>query len=262
MIRTSIVLVAALGAAASAQAPDRDADAAYQEGRRLYDLREWDAAIAKFKEAYKLRPDAPSLFNIAQSNRLKGDCVEALSFYKTYRRNFSREKNIAKVEKFIVDMEACVKAMPAKPVEPVKPVEPAGPTELTVKTDPTIPPPTRIPPPPPARDPGKGKRVAGLVVGGVGVVSLGASAFFGLRARGASKDAQNAMPGETWNPAIETRGEIAARNSKIALGAGVALVGTGVVLYLVGRRRGAESSPSIAFVPDHEGATLVWARPW
>ena len=73
MNRVLLVLIAVLTAtgAAHAQAPNAAADAAYQEGRRLYDLREWDAAIAKFKEAYRLRPDAQSLYNIAQANRLK-----------------------------------------------------------------------------------------------------------------------------------------------------------------------------------------------
>jgi len=65
---------------APAPAPDPAGEAAYQEGRRLYDLREWDRAITKFKEAYELRHDAASLFNIAQAYRLKGDCVEALGF--------------------------------------------------------------------------------------------------------------------------------------------------------------------------------------
>lgn len=249
-----VAIILGLVSAAQAQAPNPDADAAYREGRRHYDLHEWDAAIAKFKEAYRLRPDAPSLFNIAQANRLKGDCAEALGFYRTYRRNFSREKNVAKVDRFILDMEACVTA---KPVEPTVPTVP-------VRIDPAIPPTStmRPPPPPPTIDRGRGKRLAGLVIGGVGVASLGASAFFGLRARAASNDARNAMTGDTWDPAIETRGENAARSSKITLGAGVALVGTGVVLYLIGRRHRAEPDYSVALVPDHEGATLVWASPF
>lgn len=86
------------------------AEAAYREGRRLYDLHEWDAAIERFKEAYRLRSDPASLFNIAQSYRLKGDCRESSSFYKTYRRNFPTASNIAKVDRFIADLEPCAKA--------------------------------------------------------------------------------------------------------------------------------------------------------
>ena len=277
MTRASIVLIAALsaGTSAYAQAPNAAADAAYQEARRLYDLREWDAAIAKFKEAYRIRPDAPSLFNIAQSNRLKGDCAEALNFYKTYRRNFPKEKNIDKVDKFIADMETCVKTAPVKtePVktEPVKtePVKTEPIKTEPVKTEPVTEPaktePVRLetpkpdPGPPVPSDPGRTKRVVGIVVGGFGVASLGASLFFGLRARSAAQDAEKAMMGDTWNPGIETRGETAARNGKIALGVGVALVGTGVVLYILGRDSGAETA-RVAVVPSSDGATLVWGE--
>jgi len=277
--RASIVLIAALSAGtiahAQVPAPNATADAAYQEARRLYDLREWDAAIAKFKEAYRIRPDAPSLFNIAQSNRLKGDCTEALNFYKTYKRNFPKEKNIDKVDKFIADMEACAKAGPVKtepvktePVttEPVK-TEPVTTEPVTtepvktepVKTEPVVITPKPDPGPPVHSDPGKPKRVVGLVAGGLGVASLGASVFFGLRARSASKDAESAMMGAEWNPAIETRGETAARNGKIALGVGVALVGTGVVLYILGRNSSSEAA-QVGVIPSRDGATLVWGN--
>jgi tetratricopeptide (TPR) repeat protein len=123
-------------AAQPAPAPDLG-EAAYQEGRRLYDLREWDRAIAKFKEAYELRHDAASLFNIAQAYRLKGDCVEALGFYKTYSRNFPTAQNLEKVQKFIADLEPCASQQSkAVKAEPVAPAEPAA-----VKPMPSPPPP-------------------------------------------------------------------------------------------------------------------------
>ena len=243
MTRTSVVLIAVLTLSSVVRAqpaPNPAADAAYQEARRLYDLREWDAAIAKFKEAYRLRPDAPSLFNIAQSNRLKGDCSEALSFYKTYRRNFPTEKNIDKVDKFIADMDACVKT--GTKTEPTK----TEPTRLLV-TEPSSP-----------ADPGHGKRIAGYVVGGVGVVALGVGVLFAIRAHSLANDASNAMPGETWDPSIQTRGQNAAKDAKISLGLGAALVVTGGVLYVLGRKSSGEAS-HVAVLPKHDGASLVWA---
>lgn len=268
MNRASLVLTALLAAGAAAHAQpappapaptNTDADAAYQEARRFYDLREWDSAIAKFKEAYRLRPDAPSLFNIAQSNRLKGDCAEALSFYKTYKRNFPNEKNIDKVDRFITEMEACVKTKPA--TEPAK-TEPAtgeavptGPVTIVPKPREASPPPP--PPPPPANDPGRTKRIVGLGVGGAGVLALGASVFFGLRAHSAANDAEGGTQGQTWDPSIQTRGENASRNAKISLAVGSALVITGGVLYVLGRTSSTEAA-SVAVVPEHEGASLVW----
>jgi hypothetical protein len=111
--RCKIVVLAVLLAAAPAAARPKAVDpatAAYKQGQRLFDLREWDAAIAKFKEAYKLRADAPSLFSIAQAFQNKGDCVEALGFYETYRRTFPKQKNIGKVEGLINELEPCAKA--------------------------------------------------------------------------------------------------------------------------------------------------------
>ena len=142
-LRSSLVIalmLAAGSAHAQAPAPNAAADVALSEGRRLYDLQEWDQAIVKFKEAYRLRADAPALFNIAQSYRLKGDCANAASFYKTYKRNFPKERNLDKVEKFITEMEACAKSG-AKPIDPVKPdpVKPDPVKIVPVKPDPVKP---------------------------------------------------------------------------------------------------------------------------
>ena len=284
MTRASLVLIATLAARATyAQEPaPSPADAAYQEARRLYDLREWDASIAKFKEAYRLRPDAPSLFNIAQANRLKGDCVEALSFYRTYKRNFPAEKNIDKVDKFITEMDTCVKEGKSKPTTTgttTTGTEPTttGTTTTGATTTGTVPTTTGITTTgtttgttgaasgtgvtttvtTASKDSGKKLRVAGLVVGGAGVLSLGASVFFGIRARGAANDAEDGSVGETWNPAIQSRGESAARNFKITAIAGGALLVTGGVLYMIGRRGSREAS-HVALVPHAEGASLVW----
>ncbi|MBL0214935.1 MAG: hypothetical protein IPQ07_13750 [Myxococcales bacterium] len=110
-------------------------------------------------------------------------------------------------------------------------------------------------------DPGRGKRMAGLAIGGVGVLGLGASVFFGLRARSAANDAESAMPGEKWNPGIQTRGETAARNAKISLGVGTALLVTGGVLYMLGRKSSTEAA-HVSVVPHADGATLVWGSPF
>ena len=82
MHRRSMTILALALAARTAHAQPSDAaaaEAALAEGRRLDDLQEWDAAIDRFKESYRLRADAPALFNIAQAYRLKGDCAQAAS---------------------------------------------------------------------------------------------------------------------------------------------------------------------------------------
>ncbi len=277
-VRSTLVLALALAAGtAHAQAPNPAADAALSEGRRLYDLQEWDQAITKFKEAYRLRADAPSLFNIAQSYRLKGDCANAASFYKTFKRNFPKEKNIDKVDKFITEMEACAKSG-IKPVEPTKtepvrtdPVKTEPVKTEPVKTEPVKTEPMKTEPvTEPVTDPdgeivetspsepgGGGMKLAGLGVAGVGVVSLGVGVLFGVRASGAASDAEAIEMGQPWDPSIETRGEKASKNSKIFLVVGGAAIVTGGVLYFMGVKKSKESS-SVAFVPSRDGASLAW----
>ena len=248
MHRLAIVLVAlcitARGAAAQpAPAPD-PADAALQEGRRLYDLREFAAAITKFKEAYTLRSDAASLFNIAQSYRLLNDCPNAYTYYKTFQRNFPTERADV-VAKFLAELEPCKDAKPAqppKPVEPPKPIEPPKqtPVDGPVGTEPAA--------------PGRTLRISGLAVGGVGVASIATGVFFGLRARSQSRDLNNA---DEWDPSLESSAKRADRNAKILLGVGgAALIGGGVLFYL-GMR--AEQSSQVAIIPSTDGATLAWS---
>jgi len=293
-LRSSLVIalmLAAGSAHAQAPAPNAAADVALSEGRRLYDLQEWDLAIAKFKEAYRLRADAPALFNIAQSYRLKGDCTNAASFYKTFKRNFPKERNLEKVEKFITEMEACAKSG-AKPVDPVKPdpvkpdpvkIDPVKPDPVKidpVKIDPVKPDPVKIDPVkpdpvkpdpvkpdpsggtistpmPPPKQGGGGMKIAGLGVAGVGLVGVGVGVAFGLRARAAAAEAEDIQPGGMWKPGIEDRGETAEKNAKIFLLVGSAAIVTGGVLYFLGAKKSTETS-GVSFVPTREGASLAW----
>ncbi len=262
MRATLVALVLATGIAHAQPNPNAvAADAALTEGRRLYDVREWDKAIAKFKEAYTLRPDAPSLFNLAQSYRLKGDCANAAGFYKTYRRNFPSEKNIEKVDKFIIEMEECAKtqAASAPPVtEPVTPpvVEPP-PTEPVVVTQPELP-----PPPPPASDRGWMKWT-GIAMAGVGVVGIGLGVKFGLDG-GAAKDdlarvcAMSCTSAEAL--AIEDDGKAANTKAYIFTSVGGALLVGGVVMFVVSRMGGGgESETPVAIVPTVGGATATYS---
>lgn len=266
---------------ASAQPADGPAKAAYEEGRRFYDLREWDQAIAKFKEAYRLSSDQASLFNIAQSYRLKGDCVEAVNFYKTYARNFPRERGAARATSFITELDECAKQqasgakprpptkpVPADPKPPPKPAPDPGPTPPDPKPAPadpaplvTTPPRTDPQPPPPAEQPiapvarpGRMLRVAGLVTGVFGVAAIGTGAFFGVRA-GSLQDELEAS--STWDQGLFERGERADRNAKLLLGVGAVAVIGGAVLFTLGVRQG--SASQVAVLPTSGGGTMVWS---
>ncbi len=266
LLAVALVLVAVAPADADPQhgkkkPPADPAEAAYQDGRRHYDLREWDDAIASFKESYRLRTDERSLFNIAQAYRLKGDCVDALGFYQTYKRNFPDAEGIPAVDKLIVDIEPCVREKTPPPVKPTKPGKtpgPAEPTDTTTTTEPALGAPAKTPPspppPPPAGSPGHGKRVAGITVASVGLVAIAGGVFFGLQAQSKAQDVEGGRG--TFDPQLQADGQAADRNAKILFIGGGALVATGVIVYLLGRSH--SEVEHVAVVPVSGGGVLAW----
>ncbi len=250
--RLALCFVALLGATALAR-PDRAATA-YREGRRLYDLRDWDGAIAKFKEAYELRADAPSLFDIAQSYRLKGDCVEATSFYRTYLRNFPHAENRTLVARFLDQLEPCVRAaaQPTEPApEPAPVVAPPAPAQVPVAS------PAPAPAPAPAVHRNHVALYVGLAAVAVGAVSGGISIHESLDARDVSRDV-SAGTG-VWQPGLQAQGQRDDRDAVIfAVGGGVALVGGAIAIWL-GLRSTGEQPPPIAVTVGPGVAGAAWS---
>ncbi|MEO8707163.1 MAG: tetratricopeptide repeat protein [Kofleriaceae bacterium] len=238
--RLAVAVVVGLALASTAVASPGDPE--YLEGRRFYDLHEWDKAIAAFKDSYRLRTDAASLFNIAQAYRLKGDCLEARSFYMTYQRNFPDASNLAIVEKFLLELEPCAAARQAAKPAPVIVVS-------NVEREPT----------PVHREPTHTKRTAGLVVGGLGVALVGTGIVLGAVARAKADDVSNGgdpvMP-PVFDAALEASGKRYATFAALAWGVGGAAIAGGVVLYLLGRR---EASAGLTVVPQAHGAVVVWS---
>jgi hypothetical protein len=131
MMRTSSRLLAVLGALALtaplgvspawAQPSDNQAKAekAYLEADALFQVRKYDEAAKKFIEAYEAWPDTEFLYNIAQAYRLAENCGEALYFYQRFKKLKKRDdgkelsesdpKRAEKVDRFITELEACVK---------------------------------------------------------------------------------------------------------------------------------------------------------
>src|SRR5215471_6877228 len=94
------------------QQPD-EAKQLTEQGLAHYNVGEYDKAVDEFKRAYLLSKTPALLFNIAQAQRLKGDCKEALQSYKAYLRA-DPSANRAKIEARIAEMEKCVKEKPAE----------------------------------------------------------------------------------------------------------------------------------------------------
>ena len=144
---------AAVGAAGDSERI-RDARAHYEKGVSHYNLDEFAAALAEFTEAYRLKPDASFLFNIAQCHRRLGNTDAAADYYRKYLRNVPDARNRAEVERMIAELRA---QNPAPPIGDQPPAaapgtpEAAPPPERTPET-PAVPA-AVLPTPAPAPEP-------------------------------------------------------------------------------------------------------------
>jgi len=74
-----------------------------------YNLQEWSKALEEYKQAYMIEPDPRTLWAIAQTQRLSGDCRSAILSYRAYMRGASAAgANIA--NEFITECEATLEA--------------------------------------------------------------------------------------------------------------------------------------------------------
>jgi hypothetical protein len=119
-VLVTLALASGLTSGANAASPAEDkvlAKQHFESGARHFDLSEYDQALAEFKEAYRLKPDAPFLYNIAQCHRKLGHVDEALTFYKTYLRRAPDAPNRGEVERRIQELEAEHQAQQARKAE-------------------------------------------------------------------------------------------------------------------------------------------------
>ena len=154
-------------------------------------------------------------------------------------------------------------------------LEPKGSAEVTVPTlekAPEAPKPVATPepvaPPPPPPAPTKrelGPRsTAGLVLGGVGVASLGVGAFFGLRALSKRSDSDGECPTVDGRERCSTRGvelnesaRTAARAADVTVGLGLLAVGAGAYLFLSDPVRTGKRAPAIGVAADTRSAVAT-----
>lgn len=120
------------------------------------------------------------------------------------------------------------------------------------------------PPPPPPLDSGAGQRTWGLVAGAVGLVGVGAGAWFGLDANSKDDDASKSCDGARCSSKaaeeISDQAQDSALIANICYGVGAAGLISGVVLYLTAGDT-AEAGPSnTGFVTgvSTDGASLAW----
>jgi len=118
------------------------------------------------------------------------------------------------------------------------------------------------------KDPGKGRRKLGMIVGAVGVAGLGAGAVFGLGAKNAFADADVNCGGDVGDcrgDAEAAQGDIDSANSKamlanIAFGVGAAALIGGAVLYLTAPEAAESTMVSPTVGADGSAGVIVRGR--
>ena len=146
--------------------------------------------------------------------------------------------------------------MTAPPVTPVAaPTIATSPTSAPLEsisryeTAPPVTPVAEISPPSPlvkTTSAGHGMRVAGVACGAVGLASIGTGVYFYTRAVSLSDKVSTS---DTPSPSDHQAGKDAQTMQWVFYSAGVAAVGTGAILYFLGRRDADSATTTTAIVP-------------
>lgn len=234
MLRPVLFAALLLGSASAlAQTPRPQVERAerhYQAGADAYRRRMFREAATEFRAAYDLSGEPSLLFNLGSALAADGQRDAARDALERYLRALPDTPARAAVEARLRELG------PATPAPAPVVLAPAAPSPVG-------------PPPPVVTGPSRWM-VAGLVVGGVGLVAagVGAGVYADVDAR-FDRCVVNACP-----ESERARGEDAA--AVALLWGGGALVAVGLVTFLVAPRRSATSAPRAFVLPRSNGISV------
>lgn len=91
-----------------AQAQPSEAERRFVSGTKHFDLAEYEAALADFKEGYRISNDPVFLYNTAQCYRQMHDNANALRYYRVYLSRSPNASNRAEVEQKIERLQRVI----------------------------------------------------------------------------------------------------------------------------------------------------------
>jgi tetratricopeptide (TPR) repeat protein len=248
---------------------EKDAKEHYEQGIVQYNLTNYQEAIDHFKKAYELTKAPALLFNIAQAYRLKKDYHLARTFYQNYVREQTNvnpsDPNIKEAETFVAEMDRLMKepggggttTVTPPTTEPVKP--PSNKNGASTPAPHATPPPAPTPiepvePDEPSR-PGSSMKVTGIAVGAAGVVVLGVGSYYWWKTESFQDDVSEECEDQACLDMKEKKGKRYELLGWTLGSAGVAAIGTGILLYYLGASK--ESSTEVSFAPLAGGGAVV-----
>jgi len=248
-----VLLIVALVALETTAIAQPNAEDLYAEGQAAYDRADYAGAITKWQASYDLSKEAGLLFNLAQAKRLAGDCAGAIT---TYRRFDTADADQASEQhKLTKDF---VRELEGKCPDPKPTVSPP-----TIVNRPTLDGGLHLGPRLTDRESDHGRtwKIAGLVTGGVGVVTIAVGLGLGHHGAAIGDEITAACATSCDWAALKdknARGKRAVAIGKVLDVAGVAAVAGGAVFYYLGIRQ-----ETLTITPAPGGGGVVsWSGSW
>jgi hypothetical protein len=254
------------------EAREAAAKAYFERGSAYYAAGDYLLARAEFAAGYELSGRPLFLFNMAECSRLNGDLDQARSGYERYLREAPTGSQVGLAKERLAAMK--------QPKPDPKPA--AGPVygPKPVASAPQIgPQPPVLGPQPPTQSAigsttectteggcastGRTKRLAGLGVGGGGVLLIFAGVYYWRRAANLGGEVTDACAnGCDWASVSDTyeSSKSAERRQWTMLGFGTAALAAGGILYWLGMKE--EAAARVVIVPREGGAAVSWGGRW
>ena len=101
-----ILFVSLAGADARAESAEAQAKRIAIEGKKAFDTGDFATAIARYQDAYKLKPAPGLLFNLGQCHRKTGELEKALSYFNRYLETNPLKAQATATEQVIAEVKA------------------------------------------------------------------------------------------------------------------------------------------------------------
>lgn len=240
-----LATILTLGVSVRADVP-MSAEDLYVAGQSAYNIGDYATAIRQWQISYRISGANGLLFNIAQAQRLSGDCETAIA---TYRRFMTTDADPTSdqhrlADEFVRELEpTCV---PTSLV--VIPVQEQA-SRLNVAAGLADPEST-----------GRTTRIAGLAIGGAGALSIAGGLTLGHHGQSIGFQVTSACTsGCDWSDQAgrDASGRRDVEIGYVLDGLGAAAIVGGVIAYYLGDRH-----DTISVSPHEGGAAVTWGRPW
>jgi hypothetical protein len=233
--------------ASEPEATEAEARRLSKEGLSAFGARDYASALTKFSEAYALSPVPGLLYNMAQAQRLLGDCRAAVLLYRRFLAANPEGKPRTRAERRIQELGDCSSTPPSSTSRLDVGVQASEPSQTKTLPSPLAPvrifraiSDTKKQPKPPPRIPaersstGSTVRIASIVSFASGAALLGMGSYFGWRASRASADVSAVFEQRgSWSDALEQQERAGKRDetrSVTSLAAGLLAAGVGICL--------------------------------